>query len=89
MTFYHLNFQRFKGCTINTKSSGHIGVWYSLPNWNLELYQQANARIYRQGQQDPVVIYHILAKGTIDEDMLRALQSKEVTQRTLLDALRR
>ncbi|WP_289265338.1 hypothetical protein [Dubosiella newyorkensis] len=60
-----------------------------MPNWNLELYQQANARIYRQGQQDPVVIYHILAKGTIDEDMLRALQSKEVTQRTLLDALRR
>ncbi len=77
------------GHGLNLQKGGHIGVWYSLPNWNLELYQQANARIYRQGQKEPVVIYHILAKGTIDEDMLRALQSKEVTQRTLLDALRR
>lgn len=77
------------GHGLNLQKGGHIAVWYSLPNWNLELYQQANARIYRQGQQDPVVIYHILAKGTVDEDMLDALKNKDVTQSRLIEALRK
>lgn len=77
------------GHGLNLQKGGHIAVWYSLPNWNLELYQQANARIYRQGQKDPVVIYHLLAKGTIDEDMLAALKNKDVTQAKLIAALRR
>ena len=76
------------GHGLNLQSGGHLAIWYSLPNWNLELYQQANARIYRQGQQNKVVIYHLLAKGTIDQDMLRALKHKEVTQRDLLEALK-
>lgn len=64
-------------------------VWYTLPNWDLELYQQANARLYRQGQDKNVLIYHLIAKGTIDEDMIRALDRKKVTQQNLIDALRR
>lgn len=75
------------GHGLNLQQGGHIAIWYSLPNWNLELYQQANARIYRQGQQAKVVIYHLLAKGTIDIDMLEALKRKEVTQTDLLNAL--
>lgn len=76
------------GHGLNLQQGGHIAIWYGLPNWNLELYQQANARIYRQGQEDKVVIYHLLAKGTIDQDMLKALKAKDVTQRDLLEALR-
>lgn len=76
------------GHGLNLQEGGHIAIWYSLPNWNLELYQQANARIYRQGQKEKVVIYHLMAKGTIDQDMLKALKNKEITQRDLLDALR-
>lgn len=76
------------GHGLNLQQGGHLAIWYSLPNWNLELYQQANARIYRQGQLNKVVIYHLLAKGTVDQDMLKALTSKEVTQRDLLEALR-
>lgn len=75
------------GHGLNLQQGGHLAVWFSLPNWNLELYQQANARIYRQGQQQKVVIYHLLAKGTIDEEMLKALEKKEITQRDLLSAL--
>lgn len=75
------------GHGLNLQQGGHLAIWYSLPNWNLELYQQANARIYRQGQLNKVVIYHLLAKGTVDQDMLKALRSKEVTQRDLLEAL--
>lgn len=76
------------GHGLNLQAGGHIAVWYSLPNWNLELYQQANARLYRQGQKEKVVIYHLLAKSTVDESMLVALGKKEITQNDLLDALR-
>lgn len=77
------------GHGLNLQDGGHIAVWYSLPNWTLELYQQANARIYRQGQKEKVVIYHLLAKGTIDLDMMKALKSKEAVQDAMLAALRR
>lgn len=77
------------GHGLNLQAGGHIAVWYSLPNWNLELYQQANARLYRQGQKEKVVIYHLLAKYTVDESMLAALGSKSDVQQSMLEALRR
>lgn len=77
------------GHGLNLQAGGHIAIWYTMPNWNLELYQQANARIYRQGQKQPVTIYRIIAEGTIDEDMEDALARKDVTQKALIAALRR
>lgn len=77
------------GHGLNLQAGGHIAVWYTLPNWNLELYQQANARLYRQGQQKPVQIYRIIANETIDEDQIEALNRKDTTQQALIAALRR
>lgn len=77
------------GHGLNLQRGGHIAIWYTLPNWNLELYQQANARIYRQGQKQNVTIYQIIARGTVDEDMLDALEHKNITQKALIEALRR
>lgn len=77
------------GHGLNLQEGGCTAIWYTLPNWNLELYQQANARIYRQGQKKAVTIYHILARDTIDMDQLDALQRKDVTQKRLIEALRR
>lgn len=77
------------GHGLNLQQGGHIAVWYTLPNWNLELYQQANARIYRQGQKSPVTIYRLIADSSIDEDMAMALEQKDVTQKALIQALRR
>ena len=77
------------GHGLNLQEGGHLAVWYTLPNWNLELYQQANARIYRQGQKKPVTIYRILAADTIDEDEAEALKRKDITQQALIEALRR
>ncbi|MDU5471705.1 MAG: ATP-dependent helicase, partial [Peptoniphilus harei] len=56
--------------------------------WSLELYEQTNARLYRQGQKETVVIHHILAKGTIDEDVMKALENKNKTQAALIDAVK-
>lgn len=77
------------GHGLNLQQGGHIAVWYSLPNWNLELYQQANARLYRQGQKNAVVIYHLICENTIETDMLEALEKKDVSQKSLLSALRK
>ena len=77
------------GHGLNLQDGGNVAIWYSLPNWNLEYYQQANARIYRQGQKNAVTIYHIIAKETIDEDQLKSLEKKDVSQQALIDALRR
>ena len=75
------------GHGLNLQAGGHIILWYGLP-WSLELYQQANARLHRQGQTQPVYIYHILTKGTHDEDVLEALKHKDITQEALLKALK-
>jgi SNF2 family DNA or RNA helicase len=56
--------------------------------WSLELYQQCNARLWRQGQKKTVTIQHIVTKGTIDEDVLLALECKELTQEALLKAVK-
>lgn len=76
------------GHGLNLQEGGNIIIWYTLPNWNLELYQQANARLHRQGQRYPVFIYHLLAKGTVDEDVMQSLMDKEVTQNSLMEALK-
>ena len=72
---------------LNLQAGGSIIVWYGL-TWSLEQYQQANARIYRQGQTQPVVIHHLVTKGTIDERVMRALSKKEAGQDALLDAVK-
>lgn len=68
---------------LNMQAGGHIIVWYT-PTWNLELYMQANARLHRQGQTKPVVIYHLIAAGTIDERVMKALNCKNGSQAALL-----
>lgn len=75
------------GYGLNMQSGGHIVVWYGL-TWSLEQYQQANARLYRQGQDKPVIIHHIVAKSTIDEKVLQALRMKKKGQDALLDAVK-
>lgn len=75
------------GHGLNLQSGGHTIIWYSL-TWSLELYQQYNARLHRQGQTDQVQIYHLIAKGTIDERILRVLGGKEHTQSAVLEAVR-
>lgn len=75
------------GFGLNLQDGGHTIVWYG-PTWSLELYQQANARLYRQGQQKPVIIHHLIAEGTVDEQVMRALESKGTSQAALLAALK-
>lgn len=75
------------GHGLNLQAGGHIIVWYGL-NWSLELYQQANARLYRQGQKQGVIIHRLVAAGTVDEEVIRRLESKDVTQESLMEALK-
>ncbi|MEW6903246.1 DEAD/DEAH box helicase [Trueperella pyogenes] len=75
------------GHGLNLQDGGHMLVWFSL-TWSLELYQQTNARLYRQGQTQPVTITHLACENTIDEAVLMALERKEVTQAALIDAVR-
>lgn len=74
------------GHGLNLQSGGHLLVWFSL-TWSLELYQQTNARLYRQGQTEPVTITHLVAEGTLDETVLKALDAKDATQAALIDAV--
>lgn len=75
------------GHGLNLQAGGSTLVWFGL-TWSLELYQQTNARIWRQGQKNTVVIHHIIAKDTIDEDVIKALRKKEITQTALIDAVK-
>lgn len=75
------------GHGLNLQLGGSTLIWFSL-TWSLELYQQTNARLYRQGQKDTVVIHHILTKGTIDEDVMKALNAKEKIQDALIDSVK-
>lgn len=75
------------GHGLNLQSGGSTLIWFGL-TWSLELYQQTNARLWRQGQSETVVIHHIICKGTIDEDVLAALQRKEKSQSALIQAVR-
>lgn len=76
------------GHGLNLQAGGSCLVWFGL-TWSLELYQQTNARLWRQGQNAPtVVVQHIVAKGTIDERILKVLSSKDSTQAALIDAVK-
>lgn len=75
------------GHGLNLQAGGSTLIWFGL-TWSLELYQQTNARLWRQGQKDTVIIHHIVTKGTIDEDVLKALSKKESTQSALLEAVK-
>jgi SNF2 family DNA or RNA helicase len=75
------------GHGLNLQAGGSTLVWFGL-TWSLELYQQTNARLWRQGQKDTVVIHHIITKGTIDEQVMQALRLKDKTQTALIDAVK-
>ena len=75
------------GHGLNLQSGGSTLVWFSL-TWSLELYQQTNARLYRQGQKDTVVIHHLITKNTIDEDIMKSLKRKDKTQESLMKAVK-
>lgn len=63
------------GHGLNLQQGGSTIVWFGL-TWSLELYQQLNARLYRQGQKETVVIHHIITKDTIDENVIKALEKR-------------
>lgn len=75
------------GHGLNLQAGGSTLIWFGL-TWSLELYQQCNARLHRQGQTDTVVIHHIITKGTIDEDVMAALARKERIQNALINAVK-
>lgn len=75
------------GHGLNLQDGGSAIIWFGL-TWSLELYQQTNARLYRQGQKNTVVIQHIITKDTIDERVLMAIAKKEKTQNALIDAVK-
>lgn len=75
------------GHGLNIQTGGHILIWFGL-TWSLELYQQTNARLWRQGQKQTVTVHHIITKDTVDENVLAALASKDVTQEKLIAAVK-
>ena len=72
---------------LNLQQGGNHVVWFGL-NWSLELYQQANKRLHRQGQTATVFVHHLAVTGTRDDDVLAALQDKNATQDALIDSLK-
>lgn len=72
---------------LNLQDGGNQVIWFGL-NWSLELYQQANKRLHRQGQKEKVIIHHLIVEGGMDEDVMAALDSKSGTQDRLLNALK-
>ena len=75
------------GHGLNLQTGGNIIVWFGL-TWSLELYQQANARLYRQGQKNSVIIHHLVTDGTVDKRVLDSLQGKREVQDELLESLK-
>ena len=75
------------GHGLNLQAGGNIVIWFGL-TWSLELYQQANARLHRQGQQLPVTIYHVITKGTVDENVMKVLSGKAEKQDELIEAVK-
>ncbi|AYK64699.1 DEAD/DEAH box helicase [Bacillus subtilis subsp. subtilis] len=75
------------GHGLNLQDGGHVIVWFGM-TWSLELYQQANARLDRQGQKHSVIVNHLVTEGTVDEDVMRALEGKAVGQNALMEAVK-
>ena len=71
---------------LNMQAGGHYIVWFGT-GWDLELFQQANARLHRQGQQHPVTVYKLIGKNTVDERASASLENKKAKQQSLLDSL--
>jgi SNF2 family DNA or RNA helicase len=72
---------------LNLQKGGHHVIWFGL-NWSLELYQQANKRLHRQGQKDKVIIHHLVVEDGVDNDVMKALGDKSGTQDNLMNALK-
>lgn len=75
------------GHGLNLQDGGNIIIWFGM-TWSLELYQQANARIHRQGQAKTVVVHHIITKGTVDENVMKSLNDKDTGQEALIRAVK-
>ena len=75
------------GHGLNLQAGGSTLIWFGL-TWSLELYQQTNARLWRQGQKETVVLHHIICRDTIDEDVMEALKRKEKVQNDLINAVK-
>lgn len=75
------------GHGLNIQAGGHIIVWFGL-NPSLELYQQANARLHRQGQKETVIIHRLIVEGTVDEDVVKKLETKDERQDSLIEAVK-
>ena len=75
------------GHGLNLQTGGNLIVWFG-QTWSLELYQQFNARLYRQGQRNHVIINHLILQGTHDEDVIRALKNKDKKQNALMDSIK-
>ena len=76
------------GYGLNLRAGGHHIIWYGYPNWALEIYQQANKRLHRQGQQYPVIAHHLVVQGGMDEAVVAALHDKGDCQEALMQALK-
>lgn len=74
------------GFGLNLQDGGETLIWYTIP-WSLEQYEQTNARLYRQGQKNPVMIHHLITKHTMDERILKSIETKDFSQQALLDAI--
>lgn len=72
---------------LNLQAGGNIIVWFGL-NWSLELYQQANARLHRQGQKEQVIVHHLVVEDSRDQDVMSVLGDKQATQDSLLESLK-
>lgn len=75
------------GHGLNMQDGGNTIIWFGL-NWSLELYQQANARLHRQGQKSMVNVFHLIVKDSIDEKVMKAIKNKTVTQDNLMEAVK-
>ena len=72
---------------LNLQQGGHHIIWFGL-TWNYEQYVQANARLHRQGQKEPVIIHHLVSQGTRDTDVMKALEHKDQAQQYVLESLK-
>lgn len=72
---------------LNLQKGRNHAIWFG-PNWSLELYQQANKRLHRQGQTEKVIVHHLVVEGGVDEDVMAALEYKGATQERLMNALK-
>lgn len=75
------------GHGLNLQYGGSTMVWFTL-TWSLEFYMQANKRLHRPGQKDTVIVHHLITKGTVDEDIMAALEDKDITQERLMLAIK-